>query len=438
VSRRTTIATLVGVAALALSVAAADSEHWAGRLDFRGDSWPVRLRLTTIPGTADALEAHLDLPDLVYAGQPVPARQASDGPAVELPFGIGEFLLSRGEDGNLSATRAIGEQSMTLQLQPAPAPLFRELPLVFDGAGVKLAGTLFLPAGPGPHPGVVLVQGSSAASRESWGLNSWGDTLARFGIATLIYDRRGSGESGTDTRSRDHHFADLAADAAAAVRRLSAQSEVDAGRVGMMGFSQGGWILPRAAAELPSLAFVVLSSTSAMTPGAQEILHRRTRMERAGLTPDEIAEAVAYLRLYFTVAETGRGWETLAGWIREAREEPWFEHIDDPRSPADLEWWREHQAFDPRPWLAQIEAPVLAHYGSRDDVVPPVPNAAMLKSALGAGSAELTLRVFPDADHRLETPMGKGADGVWRWPRLAPGVVEGLASWLRERGILDQ
>ncbi|NEE26403.1 alpha/beta hydrolase, partial [Streptomyces sp. SID7982] len=65
--------------------------------------------------------------------------------------------------------------------------------------GTPLAGTLTLPAGPGPHPAVVLLHGSGPLDREG---NSpqlrmelarpVAGALAARGIATLRYDRRGT------------------------------------------------------------------------------------------------------------------------------------------------------------------------------------------------------------------------------------------------------
>ncbi|MCZ4637974.1 alpha/beta hydrolase, partial [Streptomyces rubrogriseus] len=65
--------------------------------------------------------------------------------------------------------------------------------------GTSLAGTLSLPAGPGPHPAVLLLHGSGPLDREGntprLPLNlgrPLADALAAAGVAALRYDRRGA------------------------------------------------------------------------------------------------------------------------------------------------------------------------------------------------------------------------------------------------------
>ena len=90
-------------------------------------------------------------------------------------------------------------------------------------SGVRLAGTVVMPDGPGPFPAVVFVTGSGPQDRDETLLGHHpflviADYLARHGIASLRYDDRGfaksTGRFGTSTS------ADFATDAEAAVRFL--------------------------------------------------------------------------------------------------------------------------------------------------------------------------------------------------------------------------
>ena len=64
----------------------------------------------------------------------------------------------------------------------------------FPSTGVTMAGTLLLPPGPGPHPAVIIVSGRGYGRR--WGQYSEALRLAQRGVAALIFDGRGVGESG--------------------------------------------------------------------------------------------------------------------------------------------------------------------------------------------------------------------------------------------------
>src|SRR5262249_45644051 len=62
-----------------------------------------------------------------------------------------------------------------------------------QASGAVLAGTLTLPPGDGPHPGVVYVSGSGPTLREE---AQWLESVfVSRGIAVLAYDKRGNGQS---------------------------------------------------------------------------------------------------------------------------------------------------------------------------------------------------------------------------------------------------
>jgi fermentation-respiration switch protein FrsA (DUF1100 family) len=70
---------------------------------------------------------------------------------------------------------------------------YREQEVRFHNGAVALAGSVLVPTGPGPHPGVVMAHGAGPQDRE--GYRPLADLFARHGIAALVYDKRGSGQS---------------------------------------------------------------------------------------------------------------------------------------------------------------------------------------------------------------------------------------------------
>ena len=83
----------------------------------------------------------------------------------------------------------------------------------------RLAGTLYLPLSGPPAPAVVFVHGAGPAVRGDR-YHELARHFARKGVAALIYDKRGCGESTGDwTRAG---LPDLAEDALACVRLLAA------------------------------------------------------------------------------------------------------------------------------------------------------------------------------------------------------------------------
>src|SRR5262249_61485710 len=70
----------------------------------------------------------------------------------------------------------------------------RQLDVRSPSAKATLAGTLTIPPGASPHPGVVYVSGSGDTLREE---AQWLEgVFVSHGIAVLAYDKRGVGQSG--------------------------------------------------------------------------------------------------------------------------------------------------------------------------------------------------------------------------------------------------
>ena len=130
----------------------------------------------------------------------------------------------------------------------------------FTCNGARLAGTLFVPLGRGPHPTVVWLHGSGDQPRLSYG-----PLVASFvqdGIAFFSYDKRGAGESeGRLLPRRD------TAGSTSSPPTRSGQSRprvrlpaVDDARVGFLGASAAGWIAPRATEQSGHVRFVAIAS----------------------------------------------------------------------------------------------------------------------------------------------------------------------------------
>lgn len=153
----------------------------------------------------------------------------------------------------------------------AKPPGFTTENVSFQSAGVTLVGTLFKPGQ--PVAAVVLVHGSGQEKR----MTEFAALLASNGLAVFTYDKRGVGESGgvyagpeVGTNNIDAaNLTLLAADASAAVNVLSAHLPAKQGPIGLLGFSQAGWIIPLAATKNRTVRFLVLFSGPVITAREQ-------------------------------------------------------------------------------------------------------------------------------------------------------------------------
>ncbi len=412
---------------------------WEGEILFREARLAVRIAFD-----GEGRTARLDIPDLVYAGEPIPVERSGTEVTIELPFGIGEFSFDPSAP-TVTVVRAIGEERMTLRIAPAKAPPYRTEEIVLPSGDLTLAGRLVLPDGAGPHPAAVILHGSTPQGLATWAYRSWADLLARRGTAVLIYDKRGVGSS--QGSWQDASFDDLVGDALAGVAFLRGHEAIDPDRVGIKAASQGGWLAILAASRSPHVAFLILTSAPAVAPWKQEMQSVDHRMRRDGHTDEAIQDAMAYLGLYFYTVRTGEGWRELKRAARAAASRPWGEYVDQPRRPADLAWWRLNHAWDPRGPMAAVRVPVIALYGGADPIVPPLENAPLLEALMGTGGTggtggaggdaarDVTVHVFEGADHRLEVPPGRDGEGRWHWFGIAPGAIDRIDAWLAARGF---
>ena len=131
---------------------------------------------------------------------------------------------------------------------------FRDEAVTVDAGGWPLPGTLSMPVGLLPFPGVGAVRrlGRTTATNR-WGPNKvfrdLAEGLASRGIAVLRYDKRTRTHGSRVAGLRDFTVKEeVTDDALAAVKKMRETRGVRAGRVFVLGHSLGGMLAPRIAA----------------------------------------------------------------------------------------------------------------------------------------------------------------------------------------------
>ncbi|MDO6963958.1 alpha/beta hydrolase family protein [Rhizobium alvei] len=138
-----------------------------------------------------------------------------------------------------------------------------ETVISFDVDGQKVIGTLETPDGVSKPPVVLMFHGFSG-SRDELPVNNTKEgvfsrsarLLSEAGYASLRIDFRGSGESGG--KWADTTFSGQIKDGIAAVDWLKSNESVDAGRISILGWSQGGLVASHVAAARPEVKSVTL------------------------------------------------------------------------------------------------------------------------------------------------------------------------------------
>ncbi|MEV0231749.1 alpha/beta fold hydrolase [Nonomuraea sp. NPDC050786] len=129
--------------------------------------------------------------------------------------------------------------------------------VTFDSGGERLLGVLHLPAGPGPHPIVVLLHGFPGNERNF----DVAQALRRAGYAALVFHYRGSWGVGGS-----YSWRHALEDTARVVEAVRGDSRLDAARLALVGHSMGGFVALMTAAADPAVRAV--ASVAAFDMGA--------------------------------------------------------------------------------------------------------------------------------------------------------------------------
>ena len=301
----------------------------------------------------------------------------------------------------------------------------RQTEVQFQSGDLRLAGTLHWPDGTGPHPALVMLQGSGAEDRDSQGyFLPIREQFLERGVAVLSWDKPGIGGSSGDWRSQT--LFDRADEALDALGWLRSQPGIDPAQMGIWGHSQGGWIGPLAASQSPDVAFLIVNSGPGISPPDQDLYGVEHTLRRAGASAEEIEQGLAYMRSLHdafsrqlpyeqgrvTLLEPGRG-TPGASYFGELSEQDWA---------FFLRW--SQRPYDPVESLERVTCPILAIFGERDPLVPAIESAEIFARALAvAGNTNVTIRVFPDGDHRICTGDSS---------QFEPGYLTLMGDWLSQ------
>ncbi|NNF57425.1 MAG: alpha/beta fold hydrolase [Rhodothermaceae bacterium] len=291
-----------------------------------------------------------------------------------------------------------------------------EQEVTYANGDVTLVATVSIPAGEGPFPGVVIVQGSGSSDRSNPWTAAYVEALVARGIAVLHPDKRGSGASGGVWQEAS--FVDLADDALAGVVQLRAHPSVDSARVGVIGFSQGGHVVPLAATRSPDVAFVIDVSGS-VVPILEQIGDEiRLMGERAGLTAAELATVQTIHERSVTYALTGEGWDAYAEALAAAKAGRMggMDVVEGFTTDPGASVWaflRTLGDFDPLPYWREVEVPVLFLYGGRDENVDVYKSARLIEEELTPTGLTYSLLLFRNNGHALF--RDDAMDFIARW-----------------------
>ncbi|MGZ7065994.1 MAG: alpha/beta fold hydrolase [Candidatus Aminicenantales bacterium] len=302
---------------------------------------------------------------------------------------------------------------------------FEEKEVTVGSGEWALPGTLTMPQGDGPFPGLVLVHGSGANDRdESLGPNkpfqdlAWG--LASRGIAVLRYDKR-SKVYGAKIVADPKLEASLTVkeetidDALTAAALLQKTAKIDKARVFILGHSLGGFLMPRIAVAAKPMGIAGFISMAGLTRPLDDTILRQIMYLSSGDTSEgtkqrleSIKEEVAKIKA-FTEADRGTTVKVLGA------------------MPA---YWLDVRGYNPPELAKTVLRPMLILQGSRDYQVT-TEDFDNWKAALGSRQ-DVEFHLYPKLNHFFFEGQGLPTPNeyIQIHGSVAPYVIEDIAAWI--------
>jgi dienelactone hydrolase len=303
---------------------------------------------------------------------------------------------------------------------------FHEVDVTIGEGKWALPGTLTLPNGSGPFPGLVLVHGSGPNDRdETIGPNktfrdlAWG--LASQGIAVLRYDKRTFKHAEQFTPDMVEKMTvkeEVIDDALLAVQLMRQTDDIDPKHVFLLGHSLGATIAPRIGQQDLELAGLIIMA-GITRPLEDTILDQFTYLySLSGAMTDQQKSEL----------------ETLKAKVDRLKDP----EISDNISPQDLPlgipaaYWMDLHGYQPEEVAKTLNLPILVLQGERDYQVLKTEDFKSWKAALNH-KENATFKLFPKLNHLFIEGEGKSTPQEYMVEgHVDEDVINTIAQWIKK------
>ncbi|SEA88405.1 hypothetical protein SAMN05443550_106150 [Pedobacter hartonius] len=316
--------------------------------------------------------------------------------------------------------------------------------------GLTYGATLTRPIGIKRFPTVVLISGTGSQDRDYtvsghkffWVL---ADYLSNHGIAVLRVDDRSTGKTtGIFNRSTT---VDFAKDVLCAVEWLNTRKDIDPGRIGLIGHSEGGIVAPMVAAMAPEkISFLVMIGAPVI--GLHQINYYQTRQAYTAIyKPDTVLFAMMRLHqeIMSKIPAQAHDLSEMNVVVKNAldtfykRESPGIvKRIIPDKNTYDRmfrsyqsflsPWWQFVLSYDPAQDIQKVNCPVLVVYGNKDRQVPPAEDYALIKKLQHRRSESI---LIPDMNHFMQPDTSgnpKNYEAIET--TIKPVLLEKISTWV--------
>lgn len=289
----------------------------------------------------------------------------------------------------------------------SPDENYKEVDFPFEFEGITIAGKLILPLAPNEKPidYMIFVHGDGAMPHDAFGyFVPYFSYFAQNNMCALSWDK--PGVNGSDGDWLDYSMKDRAALVVAAIAALRSNIVQPISKIGVIGFSQAGWVLPKVDPNINEVAFYIFVSPAInwMRQSAYMSSLRQGDMAADEVTRrrgDAVDDLLLSGALYAAFEELASGEPDLGA--EEFSKSRWNFVVKNAHADLTAD-------------LGQVQGtPVLLLAGARDGQVDALETIEVFKEVLG--ETNLQTHVFEKAGHSMlevdqRRPM-QDWDGIW-------------------------
>jgi esterase/lipase len=248
-------------------------------------------------------------------------------------------------------------------------------------------------------PLVIFVHGDGELERDAYGYYKpiWNE-LAKKGIASMSWDKKGTGKS--TGKWLNQSMEDRAKEVIAAIESIHADTCFDFSSIGLIGFSQAGWVMPKVA-TLSNYPDFIISVSGAINWKRQSNYLTRTRMKLEGANEETIEAAVRQNEIDFTTFNATR---TYPQYIAYQKEQCKNEEKEDCEVMSEdrFNFVKKNISSDVELDLKNIRCAIFGVFGAEDLNVDYAESRHTYERILSRNNTDnYQLKVYPEATHGL-------------------------------------
>jgi len=302
---------------------------------------------------------------------------------------------------------------------------FHETEVTIGEGKWALPGTLTVPDGSGPFPGVVLVHGSGPNDRDetigpnktfrdlAWGLASRGIAVLRYDKRTFIHAKQFTPEIVEKLTAKE----EVIDDALLAIELMRRTKDIDPKKVFMLGHSLGATLAPRIGKQDPEIAGLIIM---------------------AGITrslEDTILDQFTYLySLAGTMTDEQKTeFEVLKEKVARVKNIESLKDIPSKDLPLGISpaYWKDLHDHEPSDDVKTLTMPILILQGGRDYQVLVKSDFEGWKSAL-SHKKNATFKLFPKLNHLFIAGEGKSTPQEYMVEgHVEKDVIDSIVQWMK-------